>query len=217
VADFSISPSALAYLFGDELDDLFADRSRLPINENLPCRDVKVRRNDLAVAILVTAFADLVRKGHLSLIMHTKGRIIKSKCVLASLASTPAGALAGLEGQLLGNLRGNSNEDDAPSVVARLWRSDVNDPFGKVIQMAQTYLLQQGYIVEEERQGLGKLLGKKRTPQCEGILGLQPQTATLYDLVASFRSGQPEVYAQLWKDVAKGIDSRQERVEVDPD
>jgi hypothetical protein len=36
-------------------------------------------------------------------------------------------------------------------------------------------------------------------------------------MVAAFRSGQPEVYAQLWNDVAKGIASRQEKVEVDTD
>ena len=217
MADFSISPSALAYLYGDKLDNLFAGRSRLPINETLPCREVKVRRKDLAVAILVAAFADLVRKGHLRLSVQIKGRIIKSKSVLATVVGTPVGGFAGLEGQLLGNLRRNSNDDDVPSVVARLWRSKVDDPFNEVIQMAQACLLQQGYFVEEQRQGLGRLLGKKLVPQCDKISALQTQAGALYDMVAAFHSGQPEVYAQLWNDVAKGIASRQEKVEVDTD
>jgi hypothetical protein len=217
VADFSVSPSALAYLFGDTLQNLFAGKSRLPINETLPCREVKLRRKDLAVAVLVTAFADLVRKGNLKLNVQTKGRIIKSKSVLATAAGTPVGSLAGLEAQLLGNLRRNQNDDDVPSVVARLWSHKVDDPFNEVMDMARTYLEGQGYFVEEKRQGLSKLLGKKLVPQCDKILALQGQAGPLYDMVAAFRSTQPEVYAQLWNDISKGIASQQEKVEADFD
>lgn len=35
---YSIEPSALAYLFGDVLEDVFAGVSRFGLSETLPCR-----------------------------------------------------------------------------------------------------------------------------------------------------------------------------------
>ena len=46
--------------------------------------------------------------------------------------------------------------------------------------------------------GLGRLLGKELTPQCDRILALQGSVGQVRDLLSGFRSSQPELYAQLW-------------------
>ena len=101
---FTINPSALAYLFGDRLEDLFAGRSRLPFNETLPCREVKVKARDLPIAMLTTALIHLVRRGVVRLSLDSKGRILKKRFVLATITNESAANLGGLEGQILGSI-----------------------------------------------------------------------------------------------------------------
>lgn len=215
--NFTVLPSALAYLFGDALEDLFPSRSRLAFGEKLPCRDVKVKRKDLAKAMILTAFVHLARQGHLTLTLSKKGRIIKRKFVLAARSGSPAGGLGGLEGQLMGVVRKDSKHNDVASLVWRLWSDDVSDPFGDVIHMSQAYLQRQGYFSEGERRGIARILGKKLVPECDRILALQGEVSLMQGMIAAFRAEQPELYAQLWKDVGKGIASRQEVSDDDAD
>jgi hypothetical protein len=214
---FTISPSALAYLFGDRLEDLFAGRSRLPFNETLPCREVKVKVRDLPIAMLTTAFVYLVQREVVRLAVGSRGRILKKKVVLATPSGGSAADLSGLEGQLLDSIRRDAKDSDVPTVVWRLWRSDVTDPFSDVIRMGRQYLLELGYYSEGERRGIAKILGTKLVPECDKILALRSQAERVREMVAAFRAEQPELYAQLWKDVAKGIGSRQESQDVDTD
>jgi hypothetical protein len=214
---FTINPSALAYLFGDRLEDLFAGRSRLPFNETLPCREVKVKARDLPIAMIMTAFVHLVRQQWVRLTVESKGRILKKKFVLATLVGGPAADLSGLESQILGSVRQNGKHNDVPTVVWRLWSSDVTDPFSDVIRMGRQYLLELGYYSEGERRGIAKILGTKLVPECDRILALRAEADGVRDMVAAFRAEQPQVYEQLWKDVAKGIGSRQESQDVDMD
>jgi len=217
MTEFTITPSLLAYLFGDRLEDLFAGRSRLPINETLPCREVKVKSRDLPVAMVVTAFAYLARRQLLGLSLETKGRILKKRFVLA----TPTGGLGpdlpGLEGEILASIHRDAKGNDVPTVVWRLWRSDVTDPFSDVIRRGREYLLQLGLYAEGERRGIAKILGAKLVPECDKILALRSEAEHVREMVADFRTAQSELYVQLWKDVAKGIGSRQESQDVDMD
>jgi hypothetical protein len=214
---FTVNPSALAYLFGDRLEDLFAGRSRLPFNETLPCREVKVKARDLPIAMLTTALIHLVRRGVVRLSLDSKGRILKKRFVLATLTNESAANLGGLEGQILGSIRHDAKHNDVPTVVWRLWSADVTDPFSDVIRMGRQYLLELGYYSEGERRGIAKILGTKLVPECDRILALQAEADAVRDMLAAFRAEQPEVYEQLWKDVAKGISSRQEQQDVDVD
>jgi len=217
VNNFTVLPSSLAYLFGDVLKALFPTQSRLSFGEKLPCRDVKVKRKDLAKAMVLTAFVHLARQGHLTLTLSKKGRIIKRKFVLAARSGSPAGGFGGLEGQLMGVVRKDPKHNDVASVVWRLWSDDVTDPFGDVLHMGQAYLRGQGYFSEGERRGIAKILGKKLVPECDRILALQGEASLIQDMIAAFRAEQPELYVQLWKDVGKGIASRQEASDDDVD
>lgn len=211
--EFSIVPSALAYLYGDMLQDLFASSARVSLSESLPCREVKVKRNDLATLVLVTGFVYCAKQGWLRLALSTKGLLIKSRYVLASLTQRPASAMAGLEGQILSSMAGK--DEGVSSIVTRVLHKDSVDPWGVVIREVQRYLLGLGYFAEVERRGLGKLLGKEWVPQCDRILPLQSQVEQVRGMLAGFRAGQDELYAQLWKDVGSGIRLRQETPDED--
>ena len=217
--EYSIAPSALAYLFGDLLEDVFAGRaSRFTPNEKLPCREVKVKIKDLANVMLVAAFVHLAEEGYLKLTLGTKGRILKSKAVFAALSpERPSQGLHGLEAQIANSVTGKQKKDDVGSIVRRLWDADSSDPWRDIIGRAQRYLLSQGYFAEEKRRGVARLLGKKLVPQCERIVPLEGEARQLREMMAAFQAAQPELYKRLWKGVADGIRSRQERPDVDID
>ncbi len=85
---YSIVASALAYLFGDVLEEVFTKRvSRLTSSEILPCRQVKVKKRMLANVTLAAALVHLAEEGHLKLTLGTKRRIFKSRAVFAALSS----------------------------------------------------------------------------------------------------------------------------------
>jgi hypothetical protein len=216
MSPFAVQPSALTYLFGDKLADLFAGKSLLSLSETLPCRGTKVKQNDLATAIITFSLVYLADSGELRLTTGKTGRLIKRTHVFADRAG--AGQVSGgLEEQILGAFRPAHGDNDVPSVVWRLWRSDAASPVGDVIRWAKTYLQQMGYFVEEQRKGIGRLLGAKLVPDCSAILPLESEVGALRGIVQRFSQGEPEIFAQLWSDVSKGISSRQESQDVDMD
>lgn len=217
MSEFTIAPSALAYLFGDTLEDLFAGRSRLPLSEAIPCREAKVKLRDLANVVLVAAFVQLASDGALGLALSTKGMVIKSKFVLATRGSGQASRSDGLEGRILANVTGIARNDDVSSVVARVQGRKSADPWKEVIGTVQRYLVGLGYFVEVERRGIGKLLGKELVPQCEKIAALRGEADRLKAALSAFRASQPAIYEQLWQDVARGIASCQEKPDTDFD
>lgn len=214
--EYSIVPSALAYLFGDVLEEVFAGRaSRFALSETLPCRKVKVKKKDLARVMFAAAFIGLAEENHLKLVLGRKGHILKSKVVLAGLSSQqPRQVLSGLEGQIVNNITGNQKKDDVGSIVRRLLGRDSQDPWSAIIGVARDYLLGGGYFAEEKRHGIAKLRGKKLIPQCGRITALEGEAQQLREMMAAFQVRQPELYKQLWKGVAAGIASRQEAADV---
>ncbi|MBC7260676.1 MAG: hypothetical protein H5T63_01570 [Chloroflexi bacterium] len=217
MVDFTIAPSALAYLFGDTLEDLFAGKARLSLNETIPCREAKVKVKDLANAMLVAAFVHLAKEGALGLTLGKKGMLIKSSCVLATRGPGQGSRTDGWEGRLLANLTGNTKGDDIGSIAARSLGSRSADPWKEVILAAQRYLVEKGYFAEAERHGIAKVLGKELVPQCEKIAALQGEAEQVKAMLSAFRASQPALYEQLWKDVAGGIASCQEKPDTDFD
>lgn len=215
--EYSIAPSALAYLFGDVLENVFARRaSRLTRSETLPCRGVKVKRRDLATVMLAAALVHLAEEGHLKLILDRKGRIFKSKAVFATLSSQrPDQGPGSLEEQIVNNITGKKKKDDVSSIVWRLLGKDWSNPWGHIIEEAQDYLLAVDYFTEEKRRGIARLRGKKLVPQCERIAALEKEARQLEEMMATFQTSQSELYKQLWKGVTSGIASRQERKDLD--
>ena len=210
-----VVPSALAYLYADTLQDLFASRARLSLSESLPCRHVSVRKTDVATLVLVTACVHWVREGCLDLTVGTRGMLVKSRYVQATRTTKAARRLDGLEALLLASVAVREKDNGVASIVNRLLRKDSVDPWGRVIQEVQRYLLGLGYYSEVQRKGLGKLLGKELVPQCDRIMPLQGHVGQVRDLLSGFRSSETELYGQLWKDVGAGITSRQETPDND--
>ena len=213
----SIVPSALAYLYADLLQDLYANSARVSLSESLPCRGASVKRADLATLVLVTACVHWVQQGCLTLSMGVKGVLVKSRYVQVARTTRPAGHLDGLEGLLLASVAAKEQDNGMSAIVNRVLRKDSVDPWGHVIQEVRRYLLGLGYYSEVERKGLGRLLGKELTPQCDRILALQGSIGEVRDLLSGFRSSQAELYAQLWKDANAGITSRQQTPDHDLD
>ena len=215
--EYSVAPSALAYLFGDVLENVFVRRaSRLTRSETLPCRAVKVKRRDLATVMLAAALVHLAEDGHLKLTLDRKGHIFKSKAVFATLSPQQPGQGPGsLEEQILNNITGKKKKDDLSSIVWRLLGRDRSNPWSHIIEEARGYLLAVGYFVEEKRRGIARLRGKKLMPQCERIAALEKEARQLGKVMATFQTSQSELYKQLWKGMTSGIASRQERKDLD--
>lgn len=212
---YSVVPSALAYLFGDVLEDVFAGASRFTGNEKLPCREVKVKKGNLVNVMLAAGFVHLAEEGHLKLTLGRKGRIFKSKAVFATLSpQQPSQGLGGLEGQIGSSITGNQKEDDIHSIVRRLVGADSSNPWDDIIGKARGHLLREGYFAEEEQHGITKRHRKKLIPQCEKIAALEGEARQLREMMATFQARQPELYKQLWKDVAAGIASRRETPDI---
>ncbi len=213
----SIAASALAYLFGDVLENVFAGRaSRLTRSETLPCREVKVKRRDLANVMLVAALIHLSEEDHLELIPGKKGHILKSRAVFVALSTEQSVQGPGsLEEQIVSNITGKNKKDDVSSIVWRLLSKDWPNPWSHIIKQTQGYLLKVGYFAEEKRHGLGRLRGKKLVPQCERIATLEKEARQLGKMMAAFQSRQSDLYKQLWKGVTSGIASRQQTADGD--
>ena len=213
---YSIAPSALAYLFGDVLENVFAGRvSRLTHSETLPCRGVKVKRGSLVNVMLAAVFVHLAEEGYLKLTLGRKRRILKSKAVFAMLSPQQLGQdLGGLEEQIVSNIRGNQKEDDVRSIVYRLLGADSNNPWSVIIGKARGYLLGEGYFTEEEQRRITKRRRKKLIPKCERIATLKGEAQQLREIMATFQARQPELYRQLWKSAAAGVASRRETPDV---
>ncbi len=208
--EYSIAPSALAYLFGDMLEDVFAGRaSWFGRSETLPCCRVEVNREDLATVMVTAAFLHLAEEGNLILTLGTTGRILKSKTVFAAFRSRrPGQYLGGLEGEIVSNMSGFQMKNDVKHIVERLLGRHWSDPWREIIRRARRYLLYKGYFAEEERHGIAKLLGKKLIPQCGRILALEKEAWQLGKMMAAFQASQSELYERLWKCVEGGIASR---------
>lgn len=216
MTSFSVSPSALVYLYGDRFEDLFGGRTRITRNEELPCRGVKVRDKDLATAVVTCTLAFLAGQAQIDLALGTSGRFIKSRVVLVQrrMVQTLWKSDA-LEAQLLGQVTGVAKKDTAPAVVSRLWESVHEYPWWDVFERVQRSLLAEGCYTLEERTGLKKLLGAKLVPVCARVLALEAEALELHALLARWRSANRELYQQLWTDVTSGITSRAEKPDVD--
>ena len=159
---YSIAPSALAYLFGDMLEDVFIKRNfwqdLSAVREILPCRRVKVERDNLANVIIVAAFVYLTEEGYLRLILGIKRGIFKSKDVFGELRSSRLSPYPGsLEEQIVNKITRPGNhqwkKNDVGSIIQRLqsWHSE--DPCRDFIRWPRKYLLAR--VTSPGRNGAG--------------------------------------------------------------
>lgn len=208
-----MNTSIIIYAYADEFVEA-QNRGGVDV----PCRDVKVKKRDLAATAVTAAFIGLAERSHLRLTLGKRRALLGLRKRPAALAESLGNArpVAGLEGDLLASLSGNKDADPIRVVVERLLPIS-GDPWGDVIARIEEEMLEEGYFLEGERKKVAKFfLGKKLEPDCERMAALQEQVAPVRKMLDDFRRQDGALYEQLLKDVRQGIKARQE-VDVDMD
>ena len=205
--------SIIVYAYGDQFVE---GRRRGGIQ--LPCRDVRVKKRELANTAMTAAFVSLAEGGQLRLILGQR-RVLLGLRKRPAVFVQPLDAAAdsyGLEAQLLQALSDDQESNSIMKVVERVLPIS-GDPWGDIIMRIEEGMLEQGYFVEGERKKVAKfLLGKKLEPDCPRIATLEDQVEPAKRVLTGFQDAHSGVYDQLLKDVQKGIRARLE-VEMDDD
>jgi hypothetical protein len=185
---------------------------------DVPCRDVKVKKRDLAATAVTAAFIALAERAHLRLTLGKRRALLglrKRPTVLVEPLGD-AGLVGGLEGDLLASLSGDQDGDHVRAVIERLLPMS-GDPWADVIARIEEEMLEQGHFLEGDRKKVAKFfLGKKLEPDCQRIATLKEQVGSVRKMVDGFRQKDGALYEQLLKDVRQGIKARQE-VDMDMD
>lgn len=206
-----MNTSIIIYAYADEFVET---RNRGGVD--VPCRDARVKKRDLAATAVTVAFVGLAERAHLRLTLGKRRALLGLRKRPAALA-TPLGnaeSVGGLEGDLLASLSGN--QDPVRAIVERLLPMS-GDPWGDVIARIEEDMLEEGYFLEGERKEVAKFfLGKKLEPDCERMATLQEQVVPVREMLDGFHRKDGALYEHLLKDVRQGIKARQE-VDVDID
>jgi hypothetical protein len=210
----SINTSTIVYAYADQFVEA---RGRGGVE--LPCRDVRVKKQDLAATAMTTALIGLAKGGHARLYVGTRRALLglrKRSAVFVEPRQRVA-SIGGLEGGLLASLSEDQDANAVRTIIERLLPMS-GDPWGDVIGRIEEAMLDEGYLVEVERekQVAKFFLGKKLEPDCQRIGALQEQLPSVRDMVDGFRQANGALYEQLIKDVRQGIRARLE-VDVDID
>jgi hypothetical protein len=206
--------SNLVYLFGDrfvERDTAFAP------GEKLPCSEIKVKKKDLAEAMLAGAFVWLAQSSRVTLPTGQKGSLVwkRTGAFVAVTRRDPVDP-GGLESRLLHSVTGNLQSDSVEDAIFRAIGNTSVDPWGDVIEITKSFLLQMGYFQEGDRAGVVKLFaGRKYVPLCDRIATLQAGIPAVQAMISATQSANPAFYRMLYEDVRKGIDSRYEAPDND--
>lgn len=208
----SINASSIVYVYGDQFVE-----ARRRGGAQLPCRDVRVKKQDLAVTAMTAALIGLAEAGHARLNVGTRRALLRKRPAVFVEPLMPTQSLGGLEGGLLASLGDDQKSNTVRAIIERLLPLS-GDPWGDVLGCIEEGMLEEGYFVEVERdKKIAKFfLGKKLDPDCQRIAVLQQQVLSVREMLDGFRQTNQGLYDQLIKDVRQGIRARQE-VDVDVD
>ena len=210
-----VSPSGVVYLYGDH----FVGGGFLGGRIELPCRGVKVKKDELAEVAATAAFIGLAQEGYARLHIDQRRGTLglrKHKAVFLHPLEGVGTPRSGFEGRILGLLSDRQGLNNVVDILKRLV-SESEDPWAEVIWRVSEGLLEQGYFVEAERGRVAEfVLGSKVLPDCQRIAALQGQVEPVRNMIVSFRIANPRIYAQLMKDVRVAIQARKS-VESDND
>jgi hypothetical protein len=204
----SINTSSIVYVYGDQFVEV---RSRGGVE--VPCRNVRVKKQDLAATAMTAALIGLAEAGHARLYVGTRRALLglrkRSAVFVEPLGGTPS--IGGLEGGLLASLGDDQDGKAVRTIIERLL-PESGDPWGDVIGRIEQGMLDEGYLLEGERDKKVAqfFLGKKREPDCQRIAALQEQVPPVREMVDGFRQANEVLYDQLTKDVRQGIRARLE-------
>jgi len=210
-----VSPSGVVYLYGDHFVKGGFLRGRI----ELPCRGVKVKKDEVAETAAAAAFIGFAQGGHARLYIDKRKGTLglrKHKAVFLQPLQRAGAPPSGFEGMILQLLSDRQGLNNAVDILKRLV-PESEDPWAGVIWRVKEGLLEQGYFVEGERGKVTKFfLGRNLLPDCQRIATLQGQVEPVRGMIESFRIANPGIYAQLMKDVRAAIQARK-RVEEDYD
>ncbi len=203
----SINTSSIVYAYADEF---LEPRKR---GVELPCREVRVKKQDLATTAMTAAFIELAEAGHARLNVGTHGALLGLRKHTAVFVERLGGgaSIGGLEGGLLASLSDNAEENSVRDIVERFLPT-TGDPWRDVISRIQEGMLKEGYFLEGERKKriARFFLGKKLNPDCQRIASLREQVTSVRDMVDKFRETNETLYEQLIRDVRQGIRARED-------
>lgn len=208
-----VNTSTIVYAYADQFVET---RNRGGVD--LPCRDVRVKKRDLAATAMTAGFIGLAEAAQVRLYTGTRRALLGLRKRSAAFVEPLGGgaSTAGLEGSLLASLSDKQDTNAVQNVIERLLPMS-GDPWGDVIAHIEEGMLEQGYLLEGERKQVAKFfLGKKLEPDCERIAALEDQVSSVREMLDGFRQTDGALYEQLLKDVRQGIKARQE-ADVDMD
>jgi len=213
--EHGITPSGIVYLFGEQ----FVEPAKL-LGETLLSSGIKVKSRELAEMLYGVALLALDADGivHLEIAQHKRFLGLGQT---QTVAVHPAGPNpgAGLEGLIVAQLSPNPAQNHVSDLLNRHIGQDMANPWGYVTSLVKQDLAARGFLQEqrEARQGLGKILGDKVTLTAvpERIAPLANLAGLVRGLLANVQARQPELAAQLWKDMRKGFQSRVEQTDDD--
>ena len=214
-AECGITPSGVVYLFGEQ----FVEPAKM-VGETLLSSGIKVKGRELAEMLYGMALLALDADGVVRLEMAQRKRFLglgqTQAVAVRPLGPNPG---SGLEGLIAAELTPDPAHNHVSDLLNRQIGENMADPWGYITSLVKRDLAARGFLLEqrEARQGLAKVLGDKVTLKAvpERIAPLADQVGLVRGLLANAQARQPELAAQLWKDMRKGFQSRVEQTDND--
>ncbi len=198
--------SDAVYLFGKTFSSA---PSRFDNKEELP-DGTKVEQLKLAVQAVLAAFAYLYNKKLIDFVLEERERKVlfrktKVKAAIVKKLQSSAPDTSGLEAVIFTLIRGDNST--IYGLTRGLFRSDVSNPWGAVLQIVKKNLLDKGILKQVEK---GKVLFITRYKNVvnEDFSKEEKQVTELKKTLEELQS-KGELYIIILSEIASGISSRQ--------
>jgi hypothetical protein len=192
--------SDAVYLFGTTFSSA---PSWHDLKEELP-DGTKVDQNKLARQAVLAAFAYLYNKKLIDIVLE-EGKVLfmKTKTAKVKKLQSSAPDTSGLEAVIFTHIQDNSN---ISGIIHGLFRSDVPNPWGDVLQIVKKNLLDRGILKQVEK---GKVLFITRYKNVvnEDFSKEEKQVTELKKTLEELQS-KGELYKIILSEIASGISSR---------
>lgn len=176
-----------------------------------PCYSPPVMLSSLVREMLAAAFVSLAQAEAIDLTLGKKKSLFSEhRTVLVTARQALTQITGGLEGAILGHLRGNPADDSVRAVVNRIVGNTTIEPYSALIEISMINACKAGYFDEEQRTGTAAFLGRRTLPRlfkprCERIATLSARAGEVRRNLDVFRSDQPDLYDVLYEDVEKSV------------
>ena len=194
--------SDAVYLFGTTFSSA---PSRFDNKEELP-DGTKVEQLKLAVQAVLAAFAYLYNKKLIDFVLEERERKVlfrktKVKAAIVKKLQSSAPDTSGLEAVIFTLIRGDNST--IYGLTRGLFRSDVSNPWGAVLQIVKKNLLDKGILKQVEK---GKVLFITRYKNVvnEDFSKEEKQVTELKKTLEELQS-KGELYKIILSDIARGI------------